>query len=422
VTRLAPITALGLAAAATLFMPGVASAQQPPPPPVTVLPPAATPPPVAGSATAIAGATPVFADKTDFKAPRKPTGWDPRLSLGGTVSFANNSNVAGQISGTSFAIGLKADVAADYNNGDHEWRNTLAIQAGVTRTPVIDEFVKTSDVLNLETTYLYHVVDWFGPFVRGQMLTSMFPGRDVRSGAVSYLVTEPDGTQRSLMGKGTDCTPNATGAVATTCRTSLSLSDGFRPLTFKESIGLFVQPYQSEPATFELRGAFGAQEVIANNQLSVSGTQDPTTPNVIALTRLSNAQQAGPDLALSVWGTVLDKRVIYKINADVMTPALHSALPMGDTRSAVSLTNIQMDATVSFKLVEWASLDYQFRALRQPQVIDTVQVQNAVLLTFGLSYPGKTPPPPPPACLPAAQEHMIPPPPAAPAEPPPAAK
>lgn len=392
-TRLAPITALGLAAATTLiaFFPGVASAQQP-----AVVPPPAAPAAVPGSATAIQGVTPVFADKPDFKAPRKVTGWDTRLSLGGTVSFANNSNVAGQISGSSLSLGLKMDAANDYNSGDHEWRNTLVVGAGITRTPIIDEFVKTNDVLNLETTYLYHIVDWFGPFVRGQMLTSMFPGRDVRAGQATYTVTEVDGTTKTLAGKSTDCAPAMMGGpVPSSCRTSLSLSDGFRPLTFKESVGLFVQPYQSEPATFELRGAFGAQEVIAANQLSLSATQDPTKP--VALTRLSNANQAGPELALSVWGTVVEKRVIYKANADVLVPALHSALPHGDTRSAVQLTNIQLDAAISFKLVEWASLDYQFRALRQPQVIDTFQIQNALLLTFGLNYPGKSPPP---VCVP----------------------
>ena len=426
-TRHAPITALGLAAATTLctFVPGVASAQQPP---VQVLPPAAAPAAVPGSATAIQAVTPTYADKTDFKAPRKATGWDPRVSIGGTLSFANNNNVAGQVSGTSFALGLKLDAAIDYNQGDHEWRNTVQLGAGITRTPIVDEFVKTNDLLNLETTYLYHVVDWFGPFVRGQMFTTMFPGREIHTGAQGYRVTELDGHTSDLAGKkSADCTvpmgSPATTPLPPTCHTSLSLSDGFRPLTFKESVGLFVQPFQSEPATFELRAALGAQEVIAANQLTLSAVPDPAG-KVVTLTRLGNANQAGPELAVSVWGSVVDKRVFYKVNADVMTPALHSALPIQastsatpgpDTRNAFSLTNILLDATVSFKLVDWASLDYQFRAIRQPQVVDVFQIQNSLLLTFGLNYPAK---PPPPACVPAPAVTVVPP--APPMPPPPA--
>lgn len=410
-TRFASIAALGLAAASTsMLVSGLAAAQGTPALPLPP-PPPPPPPTVAGQATAMATVAPEYTIKPDFKAPRKPTGWDTRLSVGGSMSFANNSNVAGQISGSSFAFGLKMDGGLDYNNKAHEWRNSLGLGASVTRTPVIDEFVKTSDFLTFESIYLYHVVDWFGPFVRFQLTTSMFPGRDIRSGQASYEITELNGSKRMLAVAGTDCDPVG-GVVPTTCRTSLSLSDGFRPLTLKQSIGLFVQPYQSDPVTVEMRGGIGAQEVIAANQLAQ--IDDATTVGVIELKRLQNANQVGGELSLSVWGTVYDKKVTYKLNADAMTPFAYPALAPGDDRNAFQLTNIQVEATLSFKLIEWASLDYQFKALRQPQVVDLFQVQNALLLTFGLSYGSSPAPaaPPPPAPAP-------PPPPPPPAEPPP---
>jgi hypothetical protein len=96
-----------------------------------------------------------------------------------------------------------------------------------------------------------------------------------------------------------------------------------------------------------------------------------------------------------------------------MIPAAHSALQPGDTRSPVALTNVQLDAKVSFRLVEWASIDYQLRAIRQPQVVDVFQVQNTLLLTFGLSYGGKPPLPPP--CTPCAGATPAPAPPPPPA-------
>ena len=377
--------------------------------------PAAAAPVVPGAATAISGVTPEYVNKPDFKAPRKPTGWDTRIAVGGTMSFANNSSVAGQIDGSSFSFGIKADVNVDYNKVDHELRNTLGLGAAISRTPVIPEFVKTSDLLNLESIYLYHVVDWFGPFVRFQLTTSMFPGRDIRTGKASYKITELDGSVRDLNVAGTDCTAGADGVVPTTCRTSLSLSDGFRPLTFKESIGLFVQPYQKDWATIELRAGAGAQETIANNQLALA--DDVATAGIIELKRLQNAAQLGAELAVSVWGSVVDKKVIYKINADAMTPFLHPALAAGDDRGTFALTNVQVDATLSFKLIEWASIDYQLRMLRQPQVVDTFQVQNALLLTFGLSY-GSSPAGPPPSAPPVPPPAAAPTPGPAPAAPP----
>jgi hypothetical protein len=48
--------------------------------------------------------------------------------------------------------------------------------------------------------------------------------------------------------------------------------------------------------------------------------------------------------------------------------------------------NIDLGGQLSFKLVEWASLDYQIKAVREPQVLDGFQVRNSLLLTMGLGY------------------------------------
>ena len=51
--------------------------------------------------------------------------------------------------------------------------------------------------------------------------------------------------------------------------------------------------------------------------------------------------------------------------------------PIGDR------INVSLEAALSFKLVEWASVDYQLAVLRQPQVVEEWQVTNQLLLTFG---------------------------------------
>ena len=56
-----------------------------------------------------------------------------------------------------------------------------------------------------------------------------------------------------------------------------------------------------------------------------------------------------------------------------------------------SLTNVEFRANLSVKLVEWASLDYQFKTLREPQLIDEFQIQNNLLFTFGLATGSASP-------------------------------
>ena len=419
VTRLSFTPALA-AFAASLSFAGITSAQPAPPAGVPAAGGAPPPPPaapaVAGAASAIKGVTPEYVDKPDFAAGRKE-GWSPLVHIGGSVSLANNSNVVGQVDGTTFSFGMKLDAGADYNLDKHEWRNSLGLIASVTRTPVIDQFVKTTDNLAFESIYLYHALPWFGPFVRFSANTNMFRGTDVRPTPVQYQIVNADGTA---------------GQVLTTAPTNqMTLSDPFRPLTLKESLGLFVQPYRSDPVTVELRAGAGAQEVLANGQLALSGSQPPmglpgmtatmAPVPIIYLQQLASANQLGAELAASVWGGVLDKRITYKLDLDAMTPFAHTALAPGDTRSAFALTNVQIDAKVIFHIVEWASLDYQLKAIRQPQVLDAFQVQNTLLLTFGLSYGGKPPAPPP--CTPCAAAPAAPPAPGAPpapAAPPPA--
>jgi hypothetical protein len=363
VTRLAPISALGLAAATTLFA-GLAAAQQPPPAPAPL------PHAVAPSAEA---------------KPRKPDGWDQRVAVGAGLNLATNADVGGQQPGTSFSFGLVFNAAADLNHGAHEWRNALGLNAGITRNPSVDEFVKTNDALNLESIYLFHVVDVFGPFFRASMSTALFPGRDVRPGKATYQVVDATGVAQGkpITPAGAGCTTDDVGMVAPGCHTSLALGDGFRPLTFKQSLGLFVQPLQMDDHTIELRAAAAAHEVIAKNQLAVA--DDPTT-STIELHTLQSARQLGPEFAVAGWGTAADRRFTYRASAELMIPLAHNALTSGDTRSAIQLTNVAVEAALNFRFVEWASLDYQLRVVHQPQVLDTFQVQNMLLLTFGPAY------------------------------------
>ena len=334
-------------------------------------------------------------------APARPPGWSPGIALGATLNLLDSRSVVGVQDGTVFNIGAVLDSELLFNKEIHEWRNSLKAGAGASLTPALGEFVKTSDGLHFESIYLLHVVEMFGPFVRFAYDTQMFPGLDIRAAPVSYAVAGLDGT-----------TTNYTGR-------RLYLTDPFAPSTFKESIGVFVQPLQEEWMKLEARAGLGAQEGLVKGNLAIQ--DDAATADVVEVKELDDFYQIGGEAVVNAWGFFdSDKRVSYTVGAGVLVPFAASDLPPGDDRSVVELTSFEGLAGLNVKIFDWASLTYKFSAVRQPQMVDDWQITNSLLLTIGAAFGTKAPVPPPPPCDCAAV--TPPPPPAAdkekPAEPP----
>lgn len=322
----------------------------------------------------------------DAAAGRKD-GLSPGLAVGATVNFNNNRSVVGQADGSSLTVGTEIDAVLDYNQRAHEFRGSLGASAGTSRTPTIDEFVKTRDELKLEAIYLYHVTEAAGFFGRFALSTSMFDALDVRAVAANYAIARADGTTQSLTGR------------------RLHLTDAFQPLTLKQSLGGFVQPITTEKIRVEARAGAGAQEVLADGQLAI--TDDSATAAVVEVKELTSFNQLGVEGVVNAWGALAEQRLSYTVGLAVLVPLAYTELAPGDDRNAFDLTNVELTAGLSVKLFEWASLDYKLKVLRQPQLVEEVQVSNNLLLTIGLALGSKAPkePPPPPCaavpCVPA---------------------
>ena len=356
-------------------------------------------------------------DATDVKlepAPAAPSGLVASIRGDATLSLTDTQSVIGQTDGNTINVGVKIDARADWNRDAHEWRNSVLLNAGVTRTPTIPEFVKNTDALQFESIYLYHLTPWIGPFARFRLDTAMFPGTDIRPGATNYKITAQDGSVTET------CPPNADPTAPPCATTKLPLTDAFQPLTLKESIGVFAQPYKSDPIAVELRVGAGAQEILADKQYAVTdvaddptncpAAADPTQKSAVPcveVTQLSNVLQAGLEANLELWGTVYEKKITYKAYAGVLVPFAHGDLPQtyfdaGGKDDVGELTNIDLGVNVSFKIVEWATLGYELKAVRVPQLLpDTFQVRNSLFFTLGYGADNKPPPPPAPPAAPA---------------------
>ncbi|MFO0756153.1 MAG: hypothetical protein U0359_06660 [Byssovorax sp.] len=343
--------------------------------------------------------------KAQYVAPvadaERKNGVSPGLILGATLNVVDNRDVVGQPVGTGFSGGYLIDGSVDYNNDKHEWRNALLMSAGTTRTPAVSAWIKTRDTARFETIYLYHAAPWIGPFGRFALDTQMFPGSDPQAKVTTYNIARADGTTETLSG------------------TRLHLSDWFQPLTLKQSLGVFVQPLDQERIHLEGRLGAGAQEVFADGALALADKAE--TPDFVEVKELKSFQQLGAEALIEAKGLFPKAKISYKAGVGVMVPFVRSEQEAGDTRGPFELTNLDMIGNLSFKIVEWASLDYQLRVLRQPQLVDAWQVSNNLLLTMGLALGTKKPKEPEvPVCAPAP-ETTVPPPPAAPPGAPPAA-
>lgn len=289
-------------------------------------------------------------------------GWDATLAVGASASFSSNQSVIGQPDGSSWTLGFNVTGGLKYINGSHESHTTLNISETFIRTPIIAEFVRSTDLVELESIYYYHIpsITWVGPFARLKLQTSIFKGEDVQPAPIDYVLTSPE------------------GEVTTVTADRLSLTDPFFPFTLKESIGLFARPIGRKWLSAEVRAGLGAREVFADNQFALKDNKD--TPQ-IEIAELRDFVQLGAELVLQASGQLFSERVIYTAGAEFLTPFYNSTDE--SEKSFTELTNTELFIKASFRLVSWASLDYEFRAVKQPALLDKYQVQNLFLLTVG---------------------------------------
>jgi hypothetical protein len=293
------------------------------------------------------------------KAKTTVRGWDGSLSLGASSNFTQNSNVIGATDGMAWSFGAQAAGTLGYVRGQHEWANALKLGETFTYTTALDEFVKTADELDWRTTYFYYLkpVPWLGPFGEFRFKTNIFPSYDVQSSDVTYLVDGVDyGTKNRFR-----------------------LSVPFAPIYLQEAVGAFGRPVQKTQITVEIKLGFGAKHVFADGDYAVDDDKD--TKNIIEIKALRDLHQGGPAAGVGAKGSVVGGKVQYSALFEAMVPLINN-ISEGDDRNAGELTNLLIEAGLSFKLVSWASLDYQFKALREPQLLDKWQVQNNLLLTF----------------------------------------
>ncbi len=292
-------------------------------------------------------------------------GWNPSLAATGTINWISNSNVIGQVEGSSFLFGFGVTGGVDYVNGAHLWRNSLNISQSWAKTPVLESFVKNNDVLDFTTGYYYFFLDWAGAFGELNVSTSILQAEAITADPVTYEI------------KSTGTTPT----LSTTTTDALKIADPLQPLTLSESIGLFAEPLQSDALNISLRLGVGGRQTFAEGVLI--NTDNADTADIIEMQELGDVSQIGAEFFAGLTGKLDEGRLAYHAGGAVLFPFINND-PF--ERSASDLTRVAIEAGATVNVFSWMSLVYDGKYTIDPQLFpkgeEVNQFQNSLLLTF----------------------------------------
>ncbi len=301
----------------------------------------------------------INATSDDLKNTEGADGWTYSLKFSGTGGYAHHSHHLTETNGKTYSLGGKLDGAATWRMDSKEWRTSLLIDEGTQKNPNIDHFTKTSDLLKIESIYLWGLPDMpkFGPYVKGAFDTSIF--KNDRFFSDDATVVGPNG-------------------VVTTDRVRLTDGLGDNPMTLKGSVGVFYKAIEEEHMNLVLNAGLGAMRVWANG-FSMSYDKDT---DLYTLAELKDFTDYGLVLGLDFRGK-LDEKTSYQVGFESLTPfdKNEDDFPQLDDTDLIGATNYDAFAKIDTKLYDFLSLGYEFRIKKQPKLQKKEQISNL----FGLS-------------------------------------
>ncbi len=290
----------------------------------------------------------------------KVLGWSKTATLGLNLSFTSTESVIGQTDGSAQTYGGKLETEFNHLTESDEWRNAFTLEQATTRTPSLPRYVKSNDEAKYTTIYMYPFVNYpsLAPYLSGEVSAPLFKGEDVQSTSKTYRIVKTNQTR--------------TG-------TSLRLTDGFKPTTSKEGIGVLWKAVEKDRLKIEIRSGVGALQINAKDQLTVQGTNDA---GEILIGELSNVSQVGLEVGVTAKGKI-DEKSTYSASVELLTPFI-SNKASSDRRDPIQLTSIDGKAQLTSKVTEWASFSYDYKLKIQPQL--QTRAQQTHMLVLNVNY------------------------------------
>ncbi|MEZ4472430.1 MAG: hypothetical protein R3F60_16875 [bacterium] len=267
----------------------------------------------------------------------------------GAATF-NRTDQVGEQAGWDLGLSLFFDTTASFQRDAHQWITRLELEEEQSR-PEDGEFTNEGDRLFLHTIYTYHLVPWFGPYLRVGLETKLLDRHQVFEQAQTVDELDRGG--------------NVVKTHVDVDR--VKLGGPFAPLILQQGAGGNFRLLRRRNVELDLRLGFGARQTLANDLLvyeSVAGAADRLVP-------AEDASVLGPE------GTVVG---IGRLSRWVtITSEFDGLLPVSDDAAVFTWRN-----QAGLRLIRYVSINYRFNATRDPNldVEDTIRTEHDVQLRF----------------------------------------
>lgn len=336
----------------------------------------------AAAATAgAAGAAAALADEVEEEDELYYEGrWVGALGVSGSFNLTSLNRVPGAPQGLSVGINASVNGVLDYLKGKHEWRNTLTANAGVLKSASDSLWVKTNDVLQIESGYYYAVTDWFGPFAEFTFKTSMFP----------LTIRHKEDTNFCYAGTSLgDCAAAEIGDPELERRDKQRRATGaFQPIELREKFGIFLRPLDKTPIRLSFRTGFAAQQFYVKSD-SWMETNRNGAGTAILIDDLQTYGIFGWLADAQLRGYTKDESILYGVDASVIVPIVDTAKDRRRDDGVKNGVQANVGGFATFSISDWASLEVRGEAARVPQVTGNKwQTSIQTLLTFSYAVVG----------------------------------
>jgi len=300
----------------------------------------------------------------EFGSPRKI---DQRLFrslvLGANGQLVQQRNVVGVNNQVSLAGAMFLDGQLAYTVGQHRWSGLLQIEEGVSQIRPQEgdplPLIKTRDRVRLDLLYTWYLRPSFGPYIRGAGESQAF--------RTNVVVTEDTVIRREFA-------DGRTGDERVATNDTFFVADPWQPTILREGVGLNTRFVNNRWVTLNWRVGFGLRQNLYGGAWLLD--DDPTSNDVIEYSEVESFNQEGVESTVIATAR-LPGWAVYATDLELFGDLGQAELVEGTELGRLS---VEWRNTLTLRLTRNLSLNYYLNIDLLPQVIDTAQTEQSVLL------------------------------------------
>ena len=277
--------------------------------------------------------------------------WTLRGVLGGSADF-NRSNQVGQIEGWNLGLAVFFDATAMWQHDKHQWVTRLEVQEEQSR-PTGQDFINAADRLFFHTIYTYNLLQWFGPYARVGVTTSLFDRHQ--------YFDDPTTVDRFDRAGNVEETINVTDRIG--------VASAFAPTVIREGAGGNFRLFRRRNLELDLRLGVGALQTIANGLYVYEDRESGND----RLTPVDSVFLEGGE------GTVVGIARLTRYLT--IATEFEGFLPLGEGDGLFTWRN-----QASLRLAQFASIVYRFNAILDPNTDIEKKIRTEQTLQLRFSY------------------------------------